>query len=269
MIFLYNGYHIIDNKLWNTWLGKLKERGYFEGVEVNSEEYRERYQKAKAKFDQKFNSVKGNVSNEKEAEEFKLSGNQCLKDGEYEKAVEWYKKAIERCGAGKNSHIYYSNLAAAETHLEDYESAIEHCEKCIELCPDYCKAYSRLGFAHLKCGDMEQANDAYRRGLEIDPDNVACKEGLEQAVVNPAPKDAGMPDLSALAGMMGGGGGGLAGLMNNPAMKEMAAGMMQNPQMMQMAQNMMQNPDMMRNVMSQFGGGHPSSNDQPNKPALD
>lgn len=67
----------------------------------------------------------------------------------------------------------------------------------------------------------------------------------------------GMPDLSALAGMLGGGGGGGGGMPD-------LAGLMQNPMMRQMAQNLMSNPDMMSNLMSnpriaemaqQFGGG--------------
>jgi small glutamine-rich tetratricopeptide repeat-containing protein alpha len=69
----------------------------------------------------------------------------------------------------------------------------------------------------------------------------------------------GMPDLSALAGMLGGGGGGGGG----GGMPDLA-GLMQNPMMRQMAQNLMSNPDMMSNLMSnprvaemaqQFGGG--------------
>jgi small glutamine-rich tetratricopeptide repeat-containing protein alpha len=63
-----------------------------------------------------------------------------------------------------------------------------------------------------------------------------------------------MPDLGGLASMLGGGGGGMPDL----------AGLMQNPMMRQMAQNLMSNPDMLNNIMSnpqvrsmaeRFGGG--------------
>lgn len=60
--------------------------------------------------------------------------------------------------------------------------------------------------------------------------------------------------------MLGGGGagsgpGGLAGMMNNPAMMQQAQQMMRsNPQMMQQAQEMMKNPQMMQRMMQQFGG---------------
>lgn len=72
-----------------------------------------------------------------------------------------------------------------------------------------------------------------------------------------------MPDMSSLASMLqgaggggaGGGAAGLSGLLNNPALQQMAQGMMQNPAMMQMAQSMMQNPEMMRNMMGSLGGG--------------
>lgn len=124
--------------------------------------------------------------------------------------------------------------------------------------------------------DFEAAIDSYRRGLEHDPNNQACTEGLAEAetkkqqaaaMSNPSARSAaapgGMPDLSNLASMLGGaggaGGGGLASMLNNPALQQMAQGMMQNPAMMQMAQNMMQNPEMMRNMMGGGnGGGEPS-----------
>ena len=63
-----------------------------------------------------------------------------------------------------------------------------------------------------------------------------------------------MPDLGALAGMFGGGAGGM------PDMSKI----MSNPMFASMAQNLMSNPDMMNNLMSnprirdmanQFGGG--------------
>lgn len=208
-----------------------------------------------------------NEEREAKAEEVKGQGNAALSAQEYGNAVTLYTQALEYSAKGPKSHIYHANIAAALTHKGEFTTVLEHCEKAIDLMPTYVKSYSRMGYAHLQLGDFEAAVESYRRGLEVDPSNAACKEGLTEAeskqqvtaVPDAAPgPGAGMPDLSSLAGMLGGAGGGmdgLAGMMNNPQMQQMAQGMMQNPQMMQMAQNMMQNPEMLQNLMGSMGRG--------------
>ena len=126
--------------------------------------------------------------------------------------------------------------------------------------------------AHYCIGDYSGAAAAYRRGLELEPNNVAMKTGLQNAEARitsdgdtAPPRDTSSsnspPRAGAGAGAGGladamrnlGGAGGmpdLAGLMNNlPSAGAGAgaggmpdlAGMMNNPAMMQMAQQMMAN----------------------------
>jgi small glutamine-rich tetratricopeptide repeat-containing protein alpha len=138
-------------------------------------------------------------------------------------------------------------------YLGRYDEVIDNCEKSIALKPSYVKAYSRMGNAQVHLKKYDDAIDSFRRGLEVDASNAACRDGLAEAErkqrqmqtsssSTPAAAHGagagGMPDLSSLAGMFGGagggGGGGLADLLSNPAMQQMAASMMQNPAMMQM-----------------------------------
>lgn len=51
----------------------------------------------------------------------------------------------------------------------------------MELKPDWPKGYSRLGAAHLGLGEHEAAISAYKKGLEIDPNNEPLKSGLADA----------------------------------------------------------------------------------------
>ncbi|ETV87304.1 hypothetical protein H257_00930 [Aphanomyces astaci] len=259
--------------LWQKWLAKLEAKGFFNGVSPGTSEYDDLYKKALSKFKEKFGSDKAPPSLSKEekeakAETLKASGNAALSAKDYVKAEQLYSEAIALSPAGPNSHIYLSNLAAAQMYLEKYDDVVDNCEKSIELNPKYVKAYSRLGAAYLQLEDIDLAIDAFSRGLEVDPTNDMCKSGLHDArnrqshlQTRNAPPPAGgggMPDLSALAGMMGGAGGGaggLAGLMSNPAMQQMAAQMMQNPQMMAMAQNMMKDPAALSRMMGSMGGG--------------
>lgn len=259
--------------LWKKWMGKLEDKGFFKGTEDGSPEYLERVQKALKKFKEKFSDVKkepvlSKEEKEKKAEEIKAEGNDAMKTGDHAKAAELYQKALNLSSDGPNSHIYHSNLAAALMHLGQYSEVIGHCEKAIALKPSYIKPYSRMGAAKMQLKDYDGAIESYRRGLEVDASNPACKEGLESAKAklgssqatttsqSSAPPQGGMPDLSNLASMLGGNGQGLSEMMNNPAMQQMASSMMQNPAMMQMAQNMMSNPDMLNNLMGSLGGGN-------------
>ncbi|TYZ60391.1 hypothetical protein PybrP1_006117 [[Pythium] brassicae (nom. inval.)] len=243
--------------LWKKWVAKLEEKNFFNNAPVGSEEHTSRVKKALAKFKEKFGDVKkpaaapslSKEEKEAKAEEAKSKGNAALSAGDYKQAATHYEEALKLSSDGPNSHIYHSNLAAALTYLHQYSAVIDHAEQSIALKPSYAKAYSRMGHAYVQLKDYDGAEDAFRRGLEVDSANAACKDGLAEVerkrrqVQAPAAPSAssggagGMPDLSGLASMFGGGGGGgggLADLMSNPALQQMASSMMQNPAMMQM-----------------------------------
>lgn len=54
-----------------------------------------------------------------------------------------YSKAIE---LNNTNAIYYSNRAAAYSHIGQHHKAIEDCKRAIVIDPLYVKAYSRLGY---------------------------------------------------------------------------------------------------------------------------
>ncbi len=96
--------------------------------------------------------------------------------------------------------------------------------------------------ARYSIGDYAAAADAYRRGLELEPNNTALRTGLrnssdqgrdfEAPSAESAGGPGGLPDtLRNLGGAGGAGEGGmpdLASMMNNPAMMQMAQQMMAN-----------------------------------------
>ncbi|CAI5741749.1 unnamed protein product [Peronospora destructor] len=261
-------------ELWKKWVAKLEIKGFYNDAAPGSSEYATRTSKALAKFKEKFGDAKPELSKEEieaKAEELKAQGNEALSRQDYEGAAKLYREALQLSADGPSSHIYHSNLAAALMYLGKYSEVIGHCEQSISLKPAYVKAYSRMGNAQVQLNDLDGAIDTFRRGLEVDSTNAACCDGLadaerkrRQVQTTPAASTpggaGGMPDLSNLASMLGGAGsGGLADMMNNPQMMQMAQSMMQNPQMMQMAQNMMQSPDMLNNLMGGGGGGAASN----------
>jgi small glutamine-rich tetratricopeptide repeat-containing protein alpha len=212
----------------------------------------------------------------KEAETLKSQGNAAMAKKDYPSAIELYSKALSII---PGNPIFLSNRAAAYSASKDHESARADAEAAVDADPKYTKAWSRLGLARFALGDAKGSMEAYGKGIEYEGNggSDAMKKGYETAKKRVAELDTGeeedddisergvpgagaggMPDLSALAGMFGGGGAGGAGGMPD------LSSIMSNPMFASMAQNLMSNPDMMNNLMSnprirdmanQFGAG--------------
>lgn len=119
---------------------------------------------------------------EREAEKYKVRGNSLMASRDYVQALDAYSKAIEICSNGSQSHVYYSNRAAALCYLERYEDAEEDSLKSLALNPTYGKAHARLGLSRFFFHDYVGAVKAYTKALEHDPENAASKSYLAKAM---------------------------------------------------------------------------------------
>jgi small glutamine-rich tetratricopeptide repeat-containing protein alpha len=199
------------------------------------------------------------------ADSFKNKGNELLTSKKYQESIDAYSEAVKLSPDGPNSHIYYANRAAAYSQLCQFEEACADAEKAVALSPRYSKAHSRLGYAHYQLGRYGEAVASYRAALNLEPNNKDWQQALDNALKR---EEAGRRKASA--SKSGGGGGAmpdLAGLMNNPALASMLGGggglegMMSNPAFMSMAQQVMSNPALMQSMMGMLGGGGPGSLD--------
>lgn len=199
----------------------------------------------------------------KEAEGLKSKGNAAMAQKDYPKAIDLYTQALAK---NPGNAIFLSNRAAAYSAHKDHESAKADAEAAVAVDPKYTKAWSRLGLALFALGDAQGSMEAYKQGIEHEGNggSDAMKKGFETAKkrveeeaagdadevtsrgAGAAPGAGGMPDLSSLASMFGGGGapGGGGGGMPD------LSSIMSNPMFASMAQNLMSNPDMMNNLMS-------------------
>ena len=94
--------------------------------------------------------------------------------GDYGKAIECYKKALE---IGKNAlgnnhldiALYYNNLGSSYYSIGDYKRAIEYHEKALEINnhPDVTLSYNNLGTAYSRLGDYNKAIEYHKKALEI------------------------------------------------------------------------------------------------------
>jgi len=120
---------------------------------------------------------------DEKAEESKQNGNNYFRNKEWAKAVEAYEEAVKR--APKNAAIR-NNLAAALSKIMDFNGAKREIELAVELDPKYVKAWARKGDIEILTKEYHKALESYRKGLEIEPDNASCKEGLQKvtALIN-------------------------------------------------------------------------------------
>ena len=111
------------------------------------------------------------------AEEAKQKGNDHFRAKEWPQAVAQYEEAVKR--APKNPAIR-NNLSAALCKIMDFNGAKREIEKALELDPKYVKAWARKGDIEVVMKEFHKAMDSYKAGLEIEPENATCKEGLRK-----------------------------------------------------------------------------------------
>merc|ERR1712032_1077290 len=99
------------------------------------------------------------------AEEAKQQGNTHFRNKKWPQAVEAYEEAVKR--APKNATIR-NNLAASLCKIMDFNGAKREIDVALELDPKYVKAWTRKGDIEVLMKD------------QINPENVACKEGLRK-----------------------------------------------------------------------------------------
>lgn len=194
-----------------------------------------------------------------EAEDLKNQGNQLMREEKFTQALDAYTKAISK---NSSNGVYYCNRAAAHSKLNNHRDAIEDCKRALQVEPQYSKAYGRMGLAYSSLNDHQKAKECYQKALELEPDNESYKGNLNiaeekirsqpQAPPNPFAAFGGggaggfpLGGLGNMAGLGGPGGPDVGGLLNNPALMNMATQLMSDPNMQ----------NMMSNFMSGMGGG--------------
>lgn len=144
------------------------------------------------------------------AQEWKFKGNQAFKQNNYQKAIEYFTKALE---FDPDDHVFYSNRSACYATVGEYNKALEDAVMCCEIRPDWVKGYTRKALAEFYLGNYPDAINTYKKALEIEPENSDLKAGLLKATEASIKKDKD-PILSLFEGPA------LVRLMSHPRTKE-------------------------------------------------
>lgn len=100
------------------------------------------------------------------------AGQVCESNSDYAKAVKQYREAL-KLDANHRATLY--RLGVCLSHLKRYPEAQGTWKKYCDLTGGDAVAFSNLGFCHELAGQFDQAESAYRQGIEKDPRNVPCR----------------------------------------------------------------------------------------------
>ncbi|XP_020812268.1 small glutamine-rich tetratricopeptide repeat-containing protein beta [Drosophila serrata] len=169
------------------------------------------------------------------ADSIKNEGNRLMKECKYNEALLQYNRAI---AFDPKNPIFYCNRAAAHIRLGDNERAVTDCKSALLYNANYSKAYCRLGVAYSNMGKFAEAEQAYGKAIELEPDNADFRNNLE--VARNARNQP--PQLSHLAD-------GLNAMLANPTMRNLFS----NAELdLEQLVSMTQNPTVMNTIGQLF-----------------
>lgn len=90
---------------------------------------------------------------------------------EFDKSRDVLKRAIRRRG---DMPVLYNSLASTEYAADNYQGAVDQCERVLEIDPHNSEAYNMIGRALAASGMYEDAIAAYRKAIDVNPDNATA-----------------------------------------------------------------------------------------------
>ena len=112
-------------------------------------------------------------------------GSLSLREGRYDKAVEWYTAALKIDANSPEAHF---GLGAAYSKQEKTDLSITEYRDAIRLNSHMADAYNNLGVELEKKGRIEEAKEQYRKALQVDPENAEAKTNLHRFPSTPEPR---------------------------------------------------------------------------------
>ena len=117
-----------------------------------------------------------------------ISGDACTKLKQFDDAILHYNKAIE---LNPNFAAGYFNLGVAQQDKGDIKLALESYKMALKLNPNYLEAYFNMGGVLHEIGNFEEALDNYKYILKLKPDHPDTYNNMGNTL-----KEMGQPELA-------------------------------------------------------------------------
>ena len=102
-------------------------------------------------------------------------GKNLLKNEAYQEAVERFTSVIE---ADPSFAEGYNQRAIAYFMLEEWSKAVRDCKQTISLNPNHFGAFAGMGHVYVRLGKIDEAIDAYKQALIINPSLISIAEAI-------------------------------------------------------------------------------------------
>jgi len=109
------------------------------------------------------------------AKSFKEQGNQYFKNKDYNKALEFYSKAID---LNPMDPAYYGNRAACYFAMHKYQKCIDDSNDAINIDNKFVKGWSRKGRSEFYLGRFNEAKKSLQKAKELDPNDSSIRNDL-------------------------------------------------------------------------------------------
>ena len=130
-----------------------------------------------------------------DVEQIYQAGVSYYESGDYEKAIEAYKRAIQLEPGSADSHYH---LGMAFSSLGRFKEAIQAYNGAIRIKPEYAAAYYNLGHAYSNLKQYEKAIRAFQRAIQYEPDNVEAYFALGNAYIDSGKEEKAINTLEAV-----------------------------------------------------------------------
>ncbi len=104
--------------------------------------------------------------------------------GDYAQALEFFEKALEIAQDGEQKSGARTFRANSLDMLGRYPEAIANYERVLTYAPEWWEAHANLGICHARNGHPEEAERAFRRGLEECPGSPEIRDELAAHLLN-------------------------------------------------------------------------------------
>jgi len=111
--------------------------------------------------------------NSAEANHQLCRGTKALNRRDYEHAISHFTRAIELDGGFAEA---YNQRAIGEYLLERYEDSLADCQAAAERMPCHFGALAGMGHCHAHLGRLQEAVESYERALEVNPHMEGIRE---------------------------------------------------------------------------------------------
>lgn len=139
-----------------------------------------------------------NADSKNVSENYIEEGNSFYNQGEYDKAIEMYNKAIE---LRPTSSAIYNNRGNAYHSKGNLTKAIGDFNKAIEINPNNAVAYFNRGNSYDELGKIDQSIGDYSKAIEIKPDYASAYNNRGNLYFKKGNYDKAITDYSAAIGL--------------------------------------------------------------------